>query len=177
MILGLVIFCIVMSIEVVYKKGVRHGYARVKYDGHVVMTVPYRLRHDQRFYADLYAKAQKLEKKIATKSVWKPITDEQVRIFGDLINRSHLPNDLDTYLSELLSDYIVPLCELYANIIGQQYAGIAIKKLRSKWGSCSWNQKLVFNRALVHLPLIVVRYVVVHEVAHLIYKHHQQRFW
>ncbi len=166
-----------MAIVVIYKKSIRHGYARAQRDGRIVMTVPYRLRDDKKFCVDLYAKAEKLEQKLKKKKSWQPISDSQVMIFGDWFDRTDLPSDIDAYLTKLLGDYIQPLCDLYAAVIGKQYVSITIKKLRSKRGSCSSDQKLVFNRALVHLPLVVVRYVVVHEVAHLVHKHHQKSFW
>lgn len=118
-----------------------------------------------------------LEKKLAKKIVWEPIKDAKVCVFGDYVDRADLPADLDVYLGALLRDYITPLCDVYAARIGKQYKSISIKKLRAKWGSCSSRQELVFNRDLVHLPLAVVKYVVIHEVAHLIHKHHQKSFW
>jgi len=135
------------------------------------------LRGRQDFYDALMEKAVLLEKKIAKKILWEPIRDGQVCVFGDYIDRADLPKDLDSYLAALLRDYITPMCDLYAARIGKSYRSIAIKKLRAKWGSCSSRQELVFNRDLVHLPLAVVKYVVVHEIAHLIHKHHQKSFW
>jgi len=135
------------------------------------------LRGRQDFYDALMEKAVLLEKKIAKKILWEPIRDGQVCVFGDYIDRADLAKDLDSYLAALLRDYITPMCDLYAARIGKSYRSIAIKKLRAKWGSCSSRQELVFNRDLVHLPLAVVKYVVVHEIAHLIHKHHQKSFW
>ncbi|NOZ44795.1 MAG: M48 family metallopeptidase [bacterium] len=51
-----------------------------------------------------------------------------------------------------------------------------IKKVRSKRGSCSHDQKLVFNQELVHLPTKFIHYVVVHEVCHLKEKNHSSAF-
>jgi predicted metal-dependent hydrolase len=141
------------------------------------MTIPYALRDRKDFYDGLLAKAKLLEKKIAKKIIWEPIKDGQVCIFGDYIDSADLPRDINKYLAELLRDYITPLCDLYAARIGKNYRSIAIKKLRAKWGSCSSRQELVFNRDLVHLPLAVVKYVVIHEISHLIHKHHQKSFW
>ena len=135
------------------------------------------MRNDQKFHDALYAKAKLLEKRVAAKKIWEPIKDASVCIFGEYMDRNTLPDDLDAYLAQLLCDYVTPLCDLYAVGIGKEYHSIRIKKLRAKWGSCSSAQKLVFNRDLVHLPLAVVRYVVVHEIAHLIHKHHQRSFW
>lgn len=155
----------------------RHGYARSQRDGTIVMTIPTRLRGDREFYDALLAKAMVLEKKLAEKVVWEPIKDGKVCVFGDYMDVVDLPADMDGYLTGLLRDYITPLCDIYAGRIGKQYRSISIKKLRAKWGSCSSHQELVFNRDLVHLPLAVVKYVVIHEIAHLIHKHHQKSFW
>lgn len=141
------------------------------------MTIPYALRDRKDFYDSLFAKAQSLEKKLAKKVLWEPLKDGQVCIFGDYVDRTNLPANLDTYVADLLRDYVTPMCDMYAARIGKIYRSIAIKKLRAKWGSCSSRQELVFNRDLVHLPLVVVKYVVIHEVAHLIHKHHQKDFW
>lgn len=141
------------------------------------MTIPYVLRDRKDFYDGLLAKAKLLEKKIAKKVLWAPIKDGQVCIFGDYIARDDLPVDLDRYLAELLRDYVTPVCDMYAARIGKTYRIITIKKLRAKRGSCSSRQELVFNRDLVHLPLAVVKYVVIHEISHLIHKHHQKSFW
>lgn len=141
------------------------------------MTIPYVLRDNKDFYHALFQKAVLLEKKIAKKVLWAPTQNGQVCVFGDYIDRDRLPVDLDSYLAELLRDYVTPICDMYAARIGKNYRSITIKKLRAKWGSCSSRQELVFNRDLIHLPLAVVKYVVIHEISHLIHKHHQKSFW
>jgi len=166
-----------MPIEVVYKQWIRHGYARVKRDGTILVTIPTRLRGRQDFYDALMEKAVLLQKKIAKKTLWEPIKNGQVCVFGDYIDCAALPDNLDSYLNWLLLNYITPMCDIYAARIGKSYRSIVVKKLRAKWGSCSSRQELVFNRDLVHLPLSVVKYVVVHEIVHLIHKHHQKSFW
>ena len=165
------------GIEVIYKSWIRHGYARAQRDGKILVTIPSRLRGRQDFYDALMEKAVLLQKKLATKTVWQPIRWSKICLFGDYVERSTLPTNLDVYLSDVLRDYVTPLCDVYAARLGKNYRSIAIKKLRAKWGSCSSRQELVFNRDLVHLPLIVVKYVVVHEIAHLVHKHHQKSFW
>lgn len=98
-------------------------------------------------------------------------------MFGDYVERASITGNEDVYLKKLLLDYVTPLCDLYAARLHMTYRTITVKKLRAKWGSCSSRQELVFNRDLVHLPLVVVKYVVVHEIAHLVHKHHQKSFW
>lgn len=122
-------------------------------------------------------KAQLLQKKLDKKIIWKPFKKNTVCVFGEKISRQKITGNIDMYLADLLYDFVAPLCDIYASVLGKNYKSITIKKLRSKWGSCSHDQRLVFNRDLVHLSSHIVRYVVAHEVAHLQQKHHKKSFW
>ena len=57
------------------------------------------------------------------------------------------------------------------------YLEVYFSDTKSKWGSCSHDNKLQFNWRLVMAPLIVLNYVVVHELAHIQEKNHSDRFW
>lgn len=65
----------------------------------------------------------------------------------------------------------------FARQLGVKYNSIRIKKVNSVWGSCSAQQNLSFNINLIRAPETIVDYVVIHEVVHLIHKHHQRDFW
>lgn len=54
---------------------------------------------------------------------------------------------------------------------------IAIKDLRSRWGSCSSQGNLNFHFKLVLIPEELADYIVVHELAHLVEMNHSVRFW
>ena len=49
--------------------------------------------------------------------------------------------------------------------------------MKSKWGSCSVKNSLIFNYYLAKLPEDIIEYVVVHELAHIKHKNHQKEFW
>lgn len=54
---------------------------------------------------------------------------------------------------------------------------VRLKKVKSIWGSCSSTKNLTYNSRLIHYPERVLRYIAVHEVAHLIEQNHSKRFW
>lgn len=57
------------------------------------------------------------------------------------------------------------------------YNRVAIKNLRSRWGSCSSKGNLNFNYRIVFLPEALFDYIVVHELCHLIEFNHSITFW
>jgi predicted metal-dependent hydrolase len=54
---------------------------------------------------------------------------------------------------------------------------IRITSARTRWGSCSPKNKLSFSWRLVMMPMDVIDYVVVHELAHTVHHNHSRRFW
>lgn len=54
---------------------------------------------------------------------------------------------------------------------------IKIKKMKSRWGSCSRKKNLNFNAKLIYLPDDLIDYVIVHELCHLIEFNHSRSFW
>lgn len=67
--------------------------------------------------------------------------------------------------------------EHFAPLVGVRYGRIAIRKQRSRWGSCSSKGNLNFNCLLMLAPPEVLDYVVVHELCHLLEMNHSRRFW
>jgi predicted metal-dependent hydrolase len=52
-----------------------------------------------------------------------------------------------------------------------------LSNARSEWGSCNEHGVIRLNWRLVQLPPQLARYVVAHEVAHLVELNHSPRFW
>jgi predicted metal-dependent hydrolase len=46
-----------------------------------------------------------------------------------------------------------------------------------RWGSCGKNDVIYFNWRLLQLPIRLIDYVVVHELAHLLEHNHTREFW
>lgn len=72
---------------------------------------------------------------------------------------------------------IKKLVDEYAIKMETSYNGISFSDTRSQWGRCTHDNRLQFNWRLVMTPLLVVRYVVIHELAHTVEKNHSAKFW
>ena len=66
---------------------------------------------------------------------------------------------------------------LFAPLLGVQPTALRVSSARTRWGSASTRGTVSLNWRLVCLPLVLVDYVVVHELAHLREMHHGPAFW
>lgn len=67
--------------------------------------------------------------------------------------------------------------ERFAKEMQTNYKSLTFSDTRSKWGSCTHDNRLQFSWRLVMAPLLVLNYVIIHELAHTIEKNHTQYFW
>ena len=56
-------------------------------------------------------------------------------------------------------------------------SGLRVRKMRSRWGSCSANGWLCFNTLLVQKPVSVIDFVITHELCHLVHFGHNRPFY
>lgn len=66
---------------------------------------------------------------------------------------------------------------LYAALMNVSPRTIKLSAARTQWGSCTVKGVLRFNWQLIKLPLRLIDYVVIHELAHLIEMNHSPAFW
>ncbi len=87
---------------------------------------------------------------------------------GDFFYDQALPQFYD-----LMSRYQVKLSSL-----GIPTAQLKIKQMKSQWGSCNRrNNVIALNFSLIHLPLPLIEYVVLHEFCHFIHGNHSKDFY
>lgn len=65
----------------------------------------------------------------------------------------------------------------YGRQLGIELKSIRITSARTRYGSCSWDDRLSFSYRLVMAPYSVIDYIVVHELAHVRIKNHSKNFW
>jgi hypothetical protein len=66
---------------------------------------------------------------------------------------------------------------IYTARLGRGPTRWRLSSARTRWGSCAPDGSIRLNWRLVHFPLEIVDYVIVHELAHLEEMNHGPRFW
>ena len=84
---------------------------------------------------------------------------------------------LAQWYREQLRLKIPELLEKWQPIIGESVADWGIKQMKTKWGSCNITQRRIWlNLELAKKPIECLEYVLVHELVHLLERHHNDRF-
>jgi len=65
----------------------------------------------------------------------------------------------------------------YANLLNVVPSAIKLTSAQTQWGSCTAQAVVRLNWRLIKLPLRLIDYVVVHELAHLREMNHSAKFW
>jgi predicted metal-dependent hydrolase len=65
----------------------------------------------------------------------------------------------------------------YAPLMQVSPSAVALSSARTQWGSCNTRGTVRLNWNLIKMPLRLIDYVVVHELAHLIEMNHSAAFW
>lgn len=84
---------------------------------------------------------------------------------------------LNEWYRDQLKAQIPDLLNHWQSAIGKQAGDWGIKKMKTKWGSCNIAQRRIWlNLELAKKPLECLEYVLVHELVHLLERHHNDRF-
>jgi len=98
-------------------------------------------------------------------------------LYTNCYDETHLRKQIDRFYKRAAERELPAIIEKYAKQMQLFPEAIRFRKTKRQWGSCSSKNILSFNTMLMKLPLNVVEYVVIHELAHILHKHHQKSFW
>lgn len=82
-----------------------------------------------------------------------------------------------TRSKEELNELIQSLVKSYSKELNVNINKIYIKKMKTKWASCSSRKNLTINAFLKYLPKNLIAYVIFHEMIHTLERKHDERFW
>lgn len=98
-------------------------------------------------------------------------------IRGDAGETRLAKESLRRWLMSRASQALAPMLAATAREVGMSYRKMAIRRQRSRWGSCSTRGTISLNCCLLFQRPEVVRYLLVHELAHTQHMNHSKRFW
>jgi len=137
----------------------------IYHDGLVVITLPKNL---------LNISVQDL---ISQKSSW--IFRKLDFLLSLQVNPDISVDSVEHFSSKKLEakDVISKRVDELASMYGFEFEKIRIKKLKTRWGSCSSKKNLNFNYKILFLPEDIRDYIIVHELCHLRQMNHSKKFW
>jgi predicted metal-dependent hydrolase len=103
--------------------------------------------------------------------------DGLLALDGDTRDGRAVRHALRRWLAERAADVLAPALDKCARELGFTYERVLIRRQRSRWGSCSTRGTISLNCCLLFQQPQVVRYLMIHELAHTVHMNHSRRFW
>nr|QGT50010.1 metalloprotease [uncultured Helicobacter sp.] len=168
----------------IFKKPIKNPRITIKTSQKIIVSVPLHFSsyHTQAFIEYHQKWIDKTLAKISKNH--QDLSDEilshihQILIFGQWQDIATLSYPLQkNAFKELLHTYIAPRTQELANTMNLDFQHIKITNACSKFGSCTYDNRLFFSLMLVFAPYHLIDYVIIHELAHIHHKNHSQDFW
>ena len=81
------------------------------------------------------------------------------------------------FYKERLNNKLPNILDRYKGLLGVDPRETRVMELQNRWASCTNSGNLNFHWKCAMAPIDVLHYIVVHELAHIIYPNHTQAFW
>lgn len=111
---------------------------------------------------------------------WSADAPRTPRLDGDILHCGGPPEGLarrvEMFLKRIALETLSAEVEQLASMAGVTVAGVGIGDPATRWGSCSSARRIRFSWRLILAPPEVRRFVVAHEVAHLVHLNHGPDF-
>lgn len=85
---------------------------------------------------------------------------------------------IDKWIYENFYNLMIELTMTIGEKIGYTPIRIKFRDMKTRWGSCNFKKKsITYNHQLYKKSIYFIEYVILHELAHIPYPHHQKSFW
>ena len=122
------------------------------------------------FYEDKKSSSARLEGTNIRFSISGNLSEEEKKMHARDLIRMVISNHRLPKLKQIVKE----INERHFNV---NVNDIKFKKQESRWGSCSGHGNINISYRLLFAPEDILRYVCVHELAHLIKPNHSEEFW
>lgn len=117
-----------------------------------------------------YISIKRAEKFVGHKLDW---IEKRVNV---LKGKSNALSDLNS-INDIQKKQLLGRFERLAHKHNLKYNGLKLRKMKSRWGSCSAKNNISLNIGLVNLPVELQEYVILHELVHTKIKNHSSKYW
>ena len=84
---------------------------------------------------------------------------------------------VEEWYREQIKEAVPPLIAKWEPLMGVKVERFFVQQMKTKWGSCNPGTRSIrLNTDLAKKPRECLEYIVVHEMAHLLVRHHDDRF-
>lgn len=85
---------------------------------------------------------------------------------------------VQNFLKKEANKIFIERLQYWSEIMNIKFSVLKIRSMLNKWGVCQPEMRIItLNYKLLHFSYEVIDYVIIHELAHIIHRHHQKTFW
>lgn len=134
-----------------------------------IMNVPYAINNDILFLGKRY------------KIIKKHTSIKTISFYNSYCSINKEPTCIHTFIcseiKKIAIEFITKRTLYISKKIKLPPKKIRIKNQKTRWGSCSSKKNINLNWKLIHAPIHVIDYVIIHELCHLEQLNHSKKFW
>jgi hypothetical protein len=186
-----------LIIEHVCKTSLKNSYISIKPHSKIILRTP---KVSKTYINNLLLEKETWIRKQLLKVEETPKikinTEDEVLVFGEIYsldmpeasllrellekmknnNAENILKCYDNFYKLYATQYLTKRLEYFSQIMNLDYEAVKFRKMKSRWGSCSSLRVITFNTELMKVKKEFIDYVVVHELAHLVYMNHSSNF-
>ena len=182
-----------LSVLVNFKKNVRAMRLRVGKDAKITLSMPF---YSTQKMALAFLESHKIWLENSYKKALLNLPkDNEIRFLGEIYKIKFdestkepffedkfiiTPNlkVLERFIKTRAKEIFLELVSHFEPYINKPISRIVIRNSKTRWGSCNHKKGYInLSLRLIEKPISAVRYVVLHELTHLLYPHHQSSFY
>lgn len=115
---------------------------------------------------------------IKTVSIIFTYSKFKIHINPNLLNQQmEIRKALDIFYKEKARKKFPSLLYKWVDVTGLIPNSTRFRKMSKRWGSCTKKNTIILNYELIKLPMTLINYAIVHELAHIKEKRHSKKFW
>ena len=182
-----------LSVLINFKKNVRAMRLRVGKDAKITLSMPF---YSTQKMALAFLESHKIWLENSYKKALLNLPkDDEIRFLGEIYKIKFdesikepffedkfiiTPNlkALERFIKTRAKEIFLELVSHFEPYINKPISRIVIRNSKTRWGSCNHKKGYInLSLRLIEKPISAVRYVVLHELTHLLYPHHQSSFY